>query len=100
MFGRERSLATRYQGQPFVVLGVNAEPSREALQAVQRKYNLPWRSWWDGGGHIASEWSVEGYPSFFLIDHRGAVRYQYAGAPPAGVLEAKIEALLKEAQAS
>ena len=46
---------------------------------------------------VGTAWGVDRYPSVFLIDHRGAVRYQHAGAPPAGALEERIEALLKEA---
>ena len=80
------------------MLGVNAERSREVLRQVQEKEALPWRSLWDGpGGPIAAAWGVDGYPYFFLIDHRGAIRYQHAGAP-SGELEANVEELVKEAE--
>jgi hypothetical protein len=97
MFGRERSLAAQFEGKPFVVLGVNAEESREALRQVEAKERLPWRSWWDGpGGALGAAWGVDRYPSFFLIDPHGVIRYRHAGAPPAGALEERIERLLKQ----
>ena len=48
MLPRERSLAKRFEGRPFVVLGVNAEASAEALRRAEEKEHLPFRSWWDG----------------------------------------------------
>jgi hypothetical protein len=97
MFARERSLVARYGNEPFVLLGVNADESREKLRQVQHKAGLSWQSWWDGpGGPISRAWEVDRFPSFFLLDRQGAVRFQHAGVPPAGLLEEKIEQLLRE----
>src|SRR5437868_4337577 len=97
MLPRERSLAKRFEGQPFVVLGVNAERSAEALRRAEEKEHLPFRSWWDGPrGPIATAWGVDRYPAHFLLDHKGAVRYKHFGLLTEGQLADKIEELLKE----
>ena len=81
MFGHERSLVQRFAGQPFVLLGVNADESLERLQQVQEKSHLTWASWWDGpDGPIAAAWKVDRYPSFFLIDRQGVIRWRQVGA--------------------
>jgi hypothetical protein len=98
MLPHERSLVAKYAGRPFVVVGVSAEPSREALRRAEEKLRLPWRSWWDGpNGPIAAAWGVGQYPTFVLLDKRGAVRFRHAGGLPPKELEARIEGLLDEA---
>jgi hypothetical protein len=97
MLPRERSLVKRFEGKPFVVLGVNAEPSREELRRAEEKEHLPFRSWWDGPhGPTAAVWGVDRFPAQFLIDHTGAVRYKHFGLISDGPLAEKIEELLKE----
>ena len=97
MFGHERSLVQRFSGQSFVLLGVNADPSREKLRQVEEKANLTWASWQDGrGGPIARIYEVQAFPTLILIDQSGAIRLRHEGAPPDGLLETKIEELLRE----
>ena len=97
MFGHERSLVQRFSGQSFVLLGVNADPTREKLRQVEEKANLTWASWQDGrSGPIARAYEVQGFPTLILIDPSGAIRLRHEGAPPEGLLEKKIEELLRE----
>src|SRR5690242_9959734 len=100
MFAHERSLVQKYQGKPFVLLGVNTDDSLEKLQETQKKYDLNWRSWWDGAnGTITSDWKVSGLPTLFLIDHKGLVRWENVGSPDLKVLDQLIEQLVREAEA-
>ncbi len=97
MYGHERSLVLKYRSRPFVLLGVNTDADIETLKQVQEKQQLSWRSWFDGqNGPICQEWKVTGFPSIFVIDAKGVVRYQHEGAPGEGELEGQIETLLKE----
>jgi hypothetical protein len=99
MFGHERSLVQHFAGRPFALLGVNGDESPETLRQAQQRANHTWPSWWDGpGGRITAAWRVDRYPAFFLIDARGAVRWQYVGAPAPQELQDRIEGLLKEAE--
>ena len=97
MFGHERSLVQRFSGQPFVLLGINADPSKEKLQQIEEKANLTWVSWQDGhSGPITRSYNVQAFPTLILIDQSGEIRLRQEGAPPEGLLETKIEELLRE----
>jgi hypothetical protein len=75
----ERSLVKKLEGKAFVLLGVNSDRDRDALQKVQAKQAITWRSWFDGGGTrgpIASRWNVQGWPTLYLLDAKGVIRYK------------------------
>ena len=75
MYGHERSLVQRYQGRPFVLLGVNTDGDVATLKQVQEQQHLTWRSWYDGqNGPICKEWNIMYFPSLFVIDAKGVVR--------------------------
>ncbi|SRR5579883_1268633 len=99
MFAHERSLVEKYQGRPFVLLGVDEDGDREAFQEAQKQHKLNWRSWWDEGGAIMGQWNVTGLPQLYLIDHKGVIRYEIPGAPPdTKPMDEMIEKLVKEAE--
>ena len=41
--------------------------------------NMTWRSWWDGGatdGPIATRWNVNSWPTTYVLDRKGVIRYR------------------------
>jgi hypothetical protein len=83
MYPHERSLVKQYENQPFVILGVNSDADRAAVRETAEKENLTWRSFWDGGstqGPIATKWNVRGWPTIYIIDAEGVIRYKSVGA--------------------
>ena len=100
MYPHERSLVKRLVGKPFMILGVNSDP-KEKLKEVLKKENMTWRSWWDGGntgGPIASKWNVSGWPTLYLIDHKGVIRYKWIGSPGDDTMDHSVDALVREAE--
>jgi glutathione peroxidase-family protein len=100
MYPHERSLVEKFQGRPFVILGVNSDADRETVKKVLVKEKLTWRSFWDGGstdGPIARQWNVSGWPTLYLIDHRGLI-VERVGARQKD--EELIEQKVKEAEAA
>ena len=78
MYLHERSLVDDFRGQLFVLLGVNSDPL-ERLREVETSGTVTWRSWWDGGdtsGPIATRWGIRGWPTIYLIDHEGVIRFR------------------------
>jgi peroxiredoxin len=78
MYPHERSLVKRLEGKPFALLGVNSDPKDRIRRAI-KKENLSWRMWWDGGrpgGPIASKWDVQGWPTIYVLDHKGVIRFK------------------------
>ena len=98
MLPHERSLVEHHRNEPFAVLGVNTDRSREALARARERLQVPGRSWWDRGLRICDEWDVQSLPVLYLLDQRGVIRYFGAGAPPPDELDRKVEELLREAQ--
>jgi peroxiredoxin len=96
----ERSLVQKFEGQPFVILGVNNDPDPATLRGTQREQHITWRSWWDEDGSITRQWGVEGFPTLFLIDATGKIRWISPGKPSADKLQKKIEELLQEMRPS
>jgi hypothetical protein len=99
MYPHERSLVQKLQGLPFALLGVNTDTDLDATRRRMNEENLTWPSWFQGGtsGPISQAWGVTGYPTLFLIDHRGIVRERFVGDPGAQRLEAAILELVQEA---
>ncbi len=95
MYPHERSLVKRLAGKPFALLGINSDPRGKLKQAI-KKEQMTWRSWWDGGdtsGPIATRWNVHGWPTIYVLDHKGVIRYKDVRGTP---LDEAVAALLKE----
>ena len=78
MYPHERSLVKRLEGKPFALLGINSD-SKDRLRRTMKNENITWRSWWDGGntrGPIAKAWNVKGWPTIYVLDAKGVIRYR------------------------
>lgn len=88
----------KYEGRPFVLLGVNEDNNLKSLQESEKKHNLNWRSWWDMDQLIAQQWQLEGLPTLYLIDAKGIVRWKSSFPLDEDEMGQRIEALVKEAE--
>jgi hypothetical protein len=95
MYPHERSLVASLQGKPFVFLGVNSDDDREQLRRAVAAKGITWRSWGDGGtdGPIARRWQVETWPTLFVLDGKGVVRYRVSNLAQ---VEQAVDTLLRE----
>src|SRR5262245_54931459 len=79
MYPHERSLVKRLADQHFTILGINSDRARKELKKTVEKEQITGRSWWDGGstnGPIATAWNVSGWPTIYVLDHKGVIRYK------------------------
>src|SRR5208282_244415 len=100
MYPHERSLVKKLEGKPFAILGINSDHARDELKKVLEKENITWRSWFDGGetsGPIATHWNIEGWPTLYLVDHKGVIRDKSVGSKE---MDKLIEKLVQEAEAA
>lgn len=95
MYPAERRLTERLRDRPFALLSVNTDEKVETLREAIEKGEITWRCWWDGepGGPITSRWNIQGYPTVFVIDHKGIIRYNQMDEE---TLEEAVEKLLSE----
>ena len=101
MYPHERSLVKRLEGKPFVLLGVNSDHDKKELKKAMEENQITWRSWWDGGrtgGPIASQWNVQGWPTLYVVDHRGVIRHKWVGFPGEERFDSSVTKLIEDAQ--
>ena len=101
MYPHERSLVKRLAGEPFALIGVNSDKDRRKLKRVLKTKRITWRSFWNGprgkGGPISKAWKVKDWPTIYVIDHEGIIRYKKVGGPTP---EQAINKLLADLEAS
>lgn len=96
MFPTGRAMVERLAEQPFVWLGVNSDRDREHLKTAMKREQINWRSFWDGGspsGPIAAAWNVLGWPTIYVLDAQGMIRFKNLRGSE---LEVAVEQLLAE----
>ena len=99
MYPHERSLVKKMEGKPFALIGVNSDDDREALKAVLPMEGITWRSFWNGGGTngpISRAWRVNGWPSIWVIDAHGVIRYRDVRGD---AMDRAVEQLVRETEA-
>ncbi len=95
MYPHERSLVARMKDKPFALLGINSDPKERLLETIKRE-KMTWRSWWDGGntrGPIATMWNVSGWPTIYVLDAKGVIRYKGVRGK---AMDEAVDALLAE----
>jgi len=96
MYPHERSLVEKYKDQPFAIVGINSDRDRDKLKERMAEENITWKSFFDGGGTggpIASTWNVSGWPTIYVLDADGRIRFKDVRGP---AMDAAIEELMAE----
>ena len=94
---------TNLKDKPFALIGVHVGGSTvKQLKEVMEKEKITWRSFADAGnagaGPIATQWNLSATPSFYVIDHKGVIRYKWAGPPGEKVMDAALDKLIQVAE--
>src|SRR5437016_1728439 len=101
MIPHERSLVQKLEGKPFALVGVNSDQEDETIKTQLEKHKVTWRSFRNAQKEskttISDEWKVQGWPTLYLIDHKGMIRKKWVGSPGNEVLDKAIDKLIAEA---
>jgi thiol-disulfide isomerase/thioredoxin len=80
MYDHERYITNKLKDKPFVLLGVNSDTDLDTARSAVRSETLSWRHFWNGEkgtrGPIAATWNIESWPTLYLIDANGIIRYK------------------------
>jgi peroxiredoxin len=78
MYPQERALVERHHKDSFALVSVNTDEDRETLRKAIAVNEITWRCWWDRGtdGPISTRWGVVSFPSVFVLDRRGMIRFR------------------------
>jgi thiol-disulfide isomerase/thioredoxin len=76
MYPEERLLVRDFADRPLALVGVNCDsPAR--FRDVMASGAITWQSWSDGQrGPIAQQWQVNTFPTVYVLDHHGKIRFQ------------------------
>lgn len=91
-------LKDKLTGQPFTILAVDMGESEEAVQGFLKEIPVNFTILLDKDGSALKAWKVFAFPTSFLVDKKGAVRYATFGAKEWDDADAlsKIDELLSE----
>jgi len=99
MVPHSKELAKRFEGQPFALLGVSVDNGPDELRDFMQQKDMTWTNIFDGaGGPVAKAWKINGYPTIFVIDAKGVIRFKQEGynAASASKIDNAIEKALKD----
>ena len=92
MYDHERFVTRKLADKPFALIGVNSDRKLDHAREAVSDESLSWRHFWNGeggtNGKISSTWNVEAWPTVYLIDENGVIRFK-------GVLGEEIDAGLE-----
>jgi hypothetical protein len=80
MYPHERSLVKQLSDKPFALIGVNSDRDLDSIREIVKEKNITWRSFWNGpegtSGPISTAWNVSGWPTIYVLDGEGKIRYK------------------------
>jgi thiol-disulfide isomerase/thioredoxin len=94
MIPHERELVKRLKDKPFVLVSMSADEKKETLVDFVNKNDMPWTHWWAGAkSNILKDWGVEYFPTIYVLDHKGVIRYTDVRGKD---MDEAVDTLLKE----
>ena len=78
MIPHEKEMVKRLKDQPFALLGINSDGDRSVVQKILKEQGITWRQAIDGStsGPIATKYNVHGWPTIYILDKKGVIRYR------------------------
>lgn len=82
MLPHEKELVANWKDRPFSLVGVNSDQGgQDALRKIVEKEGITWRNAVEGStsGPIATDWNIRGWPTLYVIDGDGVIRWKGHG---------------------
>ena len=78
MLPHEKSLVKRLEAAPFALLGINSDGEAQEVREMLAEQEIAWRQAIDGStdGPLATRWNVSGWPTIYILDHEGRIRFK------------------------
>lgn len=78
MLPHEKELVERLKNEPFALLGINSDGDAETVKKILADQGITWRQAIDGdtAGPWATRWNVHGWPTIYVLDANGVIRYR------------------------
>ena len=72
-------LRERHEGEGFEVLAINVDDDVELAKAFVKEYDMPFPVLRDEARIVSSKYKVPGFPTHFLLDRDGNIRFSGMG---------------------
>lgn len=94
-----KELVQLHKDEPFALIGINTDPDRQGFLRRAKESGITWRNAWTGGtgGTWPTAWGIQRYPTTYVIDGQGVLRYVDARGE---ALSRAVETLLSEQRAA
>ncbi len=91
-------LRERHDGEDFEVIGINVEESLSGALQFAEDYNLSFPLLWDKDRAVSKAYMVPGFPTHYVVDRRGKIRYSGLGftLKDVAAVAQEVETLLAE----
>ena len=78
MIPHEKEMVERLKSKSFALIGINSDGGRSALNKILTEQKISWRHFVDGdtNGPISTKWNVRGWPTIYILDSKGVIRYR------------------------
>lgn len=94
MIPHERELVKKLKDKPFVLVSISGDEKKETLTKFIAEEPMPWTHWWNGAsGGILADWEVHSFPTIYVLDGKGVIRYKNVRGP---AMDKAVETLLGE----
>ena len=97
MIPHERKMVKKHKDKPFALISVSGDDEKDTLKKFLETNDMPWDHWWDGReGNIIKGWKIQAFPTIYVLDPKGVIRYKFVGADKLDELDNAVEKLLAE----
>ena len=78
MLPHERALVEQLKDEPFALIGINSDGKADKVRKLLEEQDIAWRNAIDDStvGPLATQWNVNGWPTIYIIDANGVIRYR------------------------
>ena len=99
MIPHEKTLVKRLEKEAFALVGINSDGTADVLRKILKEREINWRQAVDESteGPLASRWNVSGWPTIYVLDAKGVIRYRDVREKD---MDDAVDALLAEMKAS
>lgn len=78
MLPQEKEMVKRLADKPFALIGINSDGDQSVVTKILEREKITWRNIVDGStqGPIATAWNVQGWPTIYILDKAGKIRFR------------------------
>jgi thiol-disulfide isomerase/thioredoxin len=96
MIPHEREMVKKLKDKPFAFISLSVDDEKAELEKFLKKEDMPWIHWWQGDGGLPAAWNVRFFPTIYIIDAKGVIRFKNVRGEE---MDKAVEKLVKEAEA-